>query len=78
MTFLEENIMIINVQHGFRNKCSCLTSLFDFYNNVFNIYDETKAVDIIYLDFQKAFDKVPHERLLNKLKWHGIAGKILK
>ena len=67
VTFLEENIMIINSQHGFRNKRSCLTNLFYFYKYVFNIYDEAKAVDMIYLCFQKAFDKVLHNRLLNNL-----------
>ena len=39
VTFLEENSMINNSQHGFRNKRSCLTNLLDFYNDVFNIYD---------------------------------------
>ena len=39
--------------------------------------DSGKTVDVIYLDFQKAFDKVPHARLLNKLQAHGISGKIL-
>ncbi len=34
--------------------------------------DEGSPVDIIYLDFQKAFDKVPHQRLRPKLKSHGI------
>ena len=77
VSFLEESIMIKNTQHGFRHKRSCLTNLLDFYNDVFNNYDETKAVDIIYIDFQKAFDKVPHKRLLKKLISHGIAGKIL-
>ena len=57
MTFLEENTMINNFKHGFCNKCSLL----DFYNDVLNIYVETKAVDIIYLDFQKVFDEVPHK-----------------
>ena len=61
VTFLEENIMINDSQRGFRNKRSCLTSHLDFYNDVFNIYDETKAVDRIHLDFQKAFDKIPHK-----------------
>ena len=71
MSFLEENIMINNTQHGFRNKRSCLTYLLDFYNDVFNMYDETKAVYIIYLDFQKAFDKIPHNRLLKSIvTWH--------
>ena len=68
VTFLKENIMINNYQHGFHNKRSCLTNLLDF--SIFSIYDETKAVDIIYLDFQKAFDKVPHKRLLKKLGLH--------
>jgi len=40
--------------------------------------DSGKTVDVIYLDFQKAFDKVPHARLLNKLQAHGISGKILQ
>ena len=52
-------------------------NLLDFYNDVFNIY-VTKAVDIIYLDFQKAFNKVPRKRLIKKKsESHGIAGKIL-
>ncbi|CAM4640541.1 unnamed protein product [Lepidochelys kempii] len=34
-------------------------------------------VDIVYLDFQKAFDKVPHQRLLSKVSCHGIRGKVL-
>ena len=66
VTFLEENIMFNNSQHGFRNKRSCFMNLLDFYNDVLNIYDDTKADDITYLDFQKAFDKVPHKRLLKK------------
>ena len=59
--FLEENYLVKNSQHGFRNKCLCLTNLLDFYNEVYNVYDETEAVDVIYLDFQKAFDKVTHQ-----------------
>ena len=78
MSFLEENILIINIQHGFRHKRSCLTHLFDLYNNLFNNYNEIKAVDIIYLDFQKAFNKVPHKRLLKQFASHVIVGKILK
>ena len=63
--------MINNTEHGFRNKRSCLTNFLDFNNDVFNIYDEIKAVNIIYLDFQKAFDKVSHNRLLKKIvTWH--------
>ena len=50
---LEENTLIKNTHNGFRNKRSCLTNLFDFYNDVFNINDEEKVEDVIYLDFQK-------------------------
>lgn len=75
---LEENKLLRNTQHGFRNKRSCLTNLLDFLHDVFNCYDDSKAVDIIYLDFQKAFDKVPHKRLLIKLKAHGIDGMVLR
>ena len=73
---LEENNLIKDTQHGFRSKRSCLTNLLDFFNDVYDMYDKTKAVDIIYLDFQKAFDKVSHKRLLEKLKAYGIKGNL--
>jgi hypothetical protein len=40
-------------------------------------FDNRNAIDIIYLDFQKAFDTVPHQRLINKLQSYGICGNIL-
>ena len=39
--------------------------------------DDGSPVDVIYLDFQKAFDKVPHQRLLIKLKLHGMGVNIV-
>ena len=39
--------------------------------------DTGTAIDVIYLDFAKAFDKIPHERLLYKLDKYGIRGKLL-
>ena len=41
------------------------------------LVDEGSPVDIIYLDFSKAFDKVPHKRLVQKLKAHGIKGEVV-
>ena len=38
--------------------------------------DSVCPVDVIYLDFRKAFDKVPHKRLILKLAAHGIDGKL--
>jgi len=40
--------------------------------------DSGYPVDVIYLDFQKAFDKVPHRRLSTKIEAHGIGGEVLK
>ena len=76
ITHLEGNNLISDSQRGFRNKCSCLTSLLDFLACVIDTYDagNNKAVDLIYLDFQKAFDKIPHDRLLVKVMAHGIQG----
>ena len=76
ITHLEMNNLIGDSQHGFRNKRSCLTSLLDFFDQVIYTYDtdNNKAVDLVYLDFQKAFDKVPHERLMLKVNAHGIQG----
>jgi hypothetical protein len=74
---LEKNKLIDESQHGFRSKKSCLTNLLEVVEETAVCLDEGKPVDIIYLDFKKAFDTVPHERLYSKLKAHGVEGKIL-
>ena len=48
-----------------------------FLEDITKWVDEGSPVDIVYLDFQKAFDKVPHQRLLLKLKAHGIGNGII-
>lgn len=75
---LESNNLLLNSQHGFRRRRSCLTNLIEFFEGVTDCFDRTKAVDVIYLDFQKAFDKVPHQRLIAKLNAHGIQGNLLR
>ncbi|KAJ7423671.1 RNA-directed DNA polymerase from mobile element jockey-like protein [Willisornis vidua] len=59
-------------QHGFRRGRSCLTNLISFYDQVTHLEDEGKAVDVVCLDFSKAFDTVSHNTLLEKLVAHGL------
>jgi len=49
---------------------------FEFFEGVTKKVDEGSAVDIVCIDFSKAFDRVPHGRLLHKVKSHGIQGEV--
>ena len=54
-----------------------LTELLQFLETVTDYIDKGYPVDVIYFDFQKAFDKVPHHRLIHKLTAHATGGKVL-
>ena len=62
-------------QHGFVQGKSCLSNLLETVHKINTILEDGEVVDLANLDFQKAFDKVPHERLLLKLKAHGMNGQ---
>ena len=64
-------------QHGFRKGRSCVTQLILAMKDFTTFLDQGKNFDILYLDFRKAFDTVPHERLMVKLKSYEIDEKIL-
>ncbi|KAL5258599.1 hypothetical protein ACHWQZ_G009170 [Mnemiopsis leidyi] len=76
LDFLEERIS--KHQHGFVKGKSCLSNLLETFDNILNLLDEGVPVDLLYFDFSKAFDTVPHFRLLSKLEGFGIKGKVLE
>ena len=74
---MNENRLIRDTQHGFRSGRSCLTNLLDILEYITKELDDGNSIDVIYLDFSKAFDKVPHRRLVYKLRLHGIGGRLV-
>ena len=64
MDFLVKHKLINTSEHGFLKARSCLTNLLCFFEEITKWVDDGSPVDVIYLDFQKAFDKVPHQRLI--------------
>jgi len=78
--FCEDNDTFCKEQHGFTRGKSCLTNLLETLENWTRSLDEGYGLDMVYLDYKKAFDSVPHRRLLllEKLKGLGIKGKLLQ
>ena len=70
--------ILVDGQHGFRKRRSCETQLILTTDDLAAEIDAGGQTDIILLDFAKAFDKVPHQRLLMTLDHYGIRGKTLK
>ena len=75
--YMENNDFFSNCQHGFRKHRSCVTQLLEVMNDFSKFSENNDPFDVIYLDFAKAFDTVPHQRLLIKLKAYGISGNLL-
>ena len=65
-------------QHGFVNSKSCQTNLIEYLDTLTRLVDEGYNVDVIYLDFAKALDKVPLCRLVLKMERLGISGNVLR
>ena len=76
VNFIENNDLITNTQHGFRKKRSCLTHLLAHVDYILKCLNSGEEVDVIYLDYAKAFDNVDHKILLAKLKKYGINGNL--
>ncbi|XP_071952732.1 uncharacterized protein [Antedon mediterranea] len=75
--FVKGSRMLSRCQHGFLSGRSCLTNLLQTFETVTEALDSGEDVDIVYLDYMKAFDSVPHRRLIHKLIGYGISGKTI-
>ena len=76
-TVLESNHLISNYQHGFRRQRSTVTLLLTAVHDWAACLERRHSVHCIFLDLAKAFDSVPHTRLLLKLECLGIRGNLL-
>lgn len=74
MKHLSEHNLISSRQYGFINGRSTTTQLLTFLDNCAEAIAKNDVIDTIYFDFAKAFDSVPHERLLKKISAYGLKG----
>ena len=73
---LKKNNIIRSSQHGFMAGRSWITNLLEYLEDLTHLVDQGQSVDIVYLDFAKAFNKVPRRWLIMKCAGLGISGKV--
>ena len=78
MDHFDRHQVLCDEQHGFRVKRSCESQLLITIDDITRNMEEGDQTDIILLDFAKAFDKVPHDRLLHKMEFYGVRQNILE
>ena len=76
MKHVDQPKILTDCQHGFRTRRSCETQLVTMIHDLTSAMDKGTQIDMIVLDFSKAFDRVPHKRLLQKLHHYGIRGHL--
>ena len=75
---LNRNRLIRKSQHGFMRGRSCTSNLISFMDKITEALDKGEPLNVIFLDFAKALDKVPLARLMEKVWAHGIRGNMLR
>ena len=78
MRHFDQNNILTDKQYGFRKRRSCVTQLVTTVQGIASQLWSGDQVDVILLDFAKAFEKVPHRRLLYKLGYYGVRGHTLQ
>lgn len=76
MKHIEENRILNPNQHAFRKGLSCESQLIMTMQDLTCNFDNHITTDIAVLDFSKAFDVVPHSKLIQKLGYYGIRGNV--
>ena len=74
MSHLEAHDILTDAQHWFRRRRSCETQLILTVQDLAQGIEDKQQIDVILLDSSKAFDMVPHRRLLHKLDYYGVRG----
>ena len=69
---------IYHLQHGFIKGCSTATQLIEVFHDINSVLDNSGQVDMVYLDFFKAFDSVSHELLIHKLSYFGFHSDLIR
>jgi hypothetical protein len=77
MDYLINHKLITSQQHGFLKKKSTCSNLLESVNDWSIALNNRLTTDIVYIDFQKAFDSVSHKKLVSKIKSYGIVGNLL-
>ena len=77
MDHLERQNILVDYQHGFRRRRSCESQLLITSHDLASILNRRSQVDVAVLDFAKAFDKVPHQRLLKKLRYYNLHANVV-
>ena len=75
MKLLDNHKILVEFQHRFRSDHSCETQLLNTVEDLSRCIERRETTDLLILDFSKAFDIVPHRRLLHKLQHNGVVGR---
>lgn len=77
ISHLESNCLLTDSQHGFRSGRSTVTGLLQYWDKITTANEQGCPYDAVMTDFRRAFDRVQFKKCLQKLKSHGVKGRVL-